>query len=163
MSTAPRDSARFAEALRWQWENIEVCIGTRIDRADPDLKPYLHLATTTGPKRVCWNSAIAPHNFEGFFLNMGDMLVKSGDWRTAQILYRNATLSPDFSAWPYAQVLERRIVEAEANVAAFNALPPTGNDASGQGEPPADVAAGDHRLMIDTRFSCMGCHQSLRT
>ena len=140
MSTAPRDSARFAEALRWQWENIEVCIGTRIDRADPDLKPYLHLATTTGPKRVCWNSAIAPHNFEGFFLNMGDMLVKSGDWRTAQILYRNATLSPDFSAWPYAQVLERRIVEAEA-----------------------DVAAGDHRLMIDTRFSCMGCHQSLRT
>jgi len=91
------------------------------------------------------------------------MLVKSGDWRTAQILYRNATLSPDFSAWPYAQVLERRIVEAEANVAAFNAPPPTGNDASGQGEPPADVAAGDHRLMIDTRFSCMGCHQSLRT
>jgi len=35
--------------------------------------------TKEGKKRVCWNSWIAPHNFEGFFLNMGDMLVKSGD------------------------------------------------------------------------------------
>jgi hypothetical protein len=148
MSTAPRDSARFAEALGWQWENLDVCIGAKIDRANPDYSPYLRLSTTAGPKRVCWNSTIAPHNFEGFFLNMGDMLVKSGDWRTAQVVYRNARLSPSFAAWPYAAILERRIVAAESNVAAFNA-------------PAAAAADGDRRLMIDTRFSCMGCHQGV--
>jgi hypothetical protein len=167
-------SATLAEALGWQWENIDVCIGARIDRSNPDYKAYLHLATTTGPNRVCWNGTIAPHNFEGFFLNMGDMLVKSGDWRTAQILYRNAKLSPTFAAWPFTQVLEQRIVAAESNVAAFNASPGDGNapagdgnapagggnDASGEGGAPADGASGDRRVMIETRFSCMGCHQA---
>ena len=38
------------------------------------------LETKEGARRACWNSRIAPHNLEGFFLNMGDMLVKSGDW-----------------------------------------------------------------------------------
>jgi hypothetical protein len=152
MSTAPRDSARFAEAMQWQWRNVDVCIGARIDRSNPDLGPFMHLATTAGPKRVCWNSAIAPHNFEGFFLNLGDMLVKSGDWRTARIAYRNATLSPDFPAWPYARVLELRMRDAESNVAAFNAPAKAG----GSG---ADEADADRRMMIDTRFSCAACHR----
>jgi hypothetical protein len=59
------------------------------------MRPY----STDGKKRACWNSWIAPHNFEGFFLNMGDMLVKVGDWRTAQKIYANAKLSPDYANW----------------------------------------------------------------
>jgi hypothetical protein len=89
--------------------------------------------------RVCWNSWIAPHNLEGFFLNMGDMLVKAGDVRTARKIYANARLVPEFRTWRYAGVLEARIRDAEANVAAFNA--PKG------------------RTMIATEFSCMACHQ----
>jgi hypothetical protein len=95
-------------------------------------------------KRVCWNSWIAPHNLEGFFLNMGDMLVKSGDWQTAQKIYANARLSKTYAAWKYQSVLEDRINRAQENVAAFNAK---GGDKS--------MA----RMMIDSEFSCMACHR----
>ena len=84
MSRLPADSPRFKEGLEWEWRNLDVCAQERIDRANPDYARYMKLETKEGPKRVCWNSWIAPHNFEGFFLNMGDMLVKSGDWRTGQ-------------------------------------------------------------------------------
>ena len=77
--------------------------------------------TTEGKKRVCWNSWIAPHNLEGFFLNMGDMLVKSGDWQTAQKIYANARLLKTYATWRYQSVLEDRINRAQANVALLNA------------------------------------------
>jgi hypothetical protein len=32
---------------------------------------------------------------------MGDMLVKDGDWRTAQIIYANARLSPTYQQWKF--------------------------------------------------------------
>ena len=46
---------------------------------NPVLAEYPHLETRSGPKRACWSSWIARHNFKGFFLNMGDMLVKAAD------------------------------------------------------------------------------------
>ena len=106
----------------------------------------MHLQTQQGPKRACWNSWIAPHNFEGFFLNMGDMLVKAGDWQTAQRIYSNAKLSSTYAQWPYRRALEERIRDARDNVTAFNASA----DAGGS-EP--------RRIMIDSVFSCMACHQ----
>jgi hypothetical protein len=109
----------------------------------------MRMETTEGTKRVCWNSRIAPHNFEGFFLNMGDMLVASGDWQTAQIIYANAKLSATYAQWPYRGVLEQRIVNARANGEAFRG--PVGrNRQNGTGP----------RLMIAESFSCMACHQS---
>ena len=93
MSRQPADSERYKQALEWQWETLDVCVGEKINRADPGYAKYMSLATTEGRKRVCWNSWIAPHNFEGFFLNMGDMLVKAGDWQAAQKIYANAELS----------------------------------------------------------------------
>jgi hypothetical protein len=95
---------------------------------------------------VCWNSWIAPHNFEGFFLNMGDMLVKAGDWPAAQKVYANAKLSSTYASWKYRPVLEARIEQAQANVSAFNA--------PGRGK-----ASGDAVMMVQSRFACMGCHQ----
>src|SRR5260221_633334 len=80
-----------------------------MDRRNPDYARYMALVTTKGPKRVCWNSWIAPHNFEGFFLNMGDMLVKAGDWQTAQKIYGNAKLTPEYGQWKFRQMLEDRI------------------------------------------------------
>lgn len=143
MSRLPADSPRFQEGLEWQWRTLDECIEGKIDRANPDYTPYMALETKEGPKRACWNSWIAPHNFEGFFLNMGDMLVKAGDWQTAQKIYANAKLANEYPTWPYQAVLEERIAQAQANVASFNAPPETSNA----------------RIMINAEFACMACHQ----
>lgn len=143
MSRLPADSPRFREGLEWQWRTLDECTSGKIDRANPDYAEYMVLETKEGRKRACWNSWIAPHNFEGFFLNMGDMLVKSGDWQTAQQIYANAKLSKEYASWKYQAVLDARIEQAQANVALFN----TSNEAA-----KADI-------MIESEFSCMACHQ----
>jgi hypothetical protein len=143
LSRLPADSPRFKEGLEAQWRELDVCAQERIDRTNPDYSTYMALETREGPKRACWNSWIAPHNFEGFFLNMGDMLVKSGDWQTAQKIYANAKLSRDYATWKFAAVLEARIAEAPGNVAAFNGV---------QGAPVRPI-------MINSTFACTGCHQ----
>ncbi len=147
MSNQPADSPRFQQALEWQWKTLDLCAGETVDRRNPDFGRYMARATTEGPKRACWNSWIAPHNFEGFFLNMGDMLVKSGDWQTAQKVYANARHSPAYASWAYAPVLERRMADAQANVALFSA--PTRGAAAGA---PA-------RMMFGSTYACSGCHQ----
>jgi hypothetical protein len=144
-SNQPADSPQFKQGLEMQWRTLDLCSGTTVDRRNPDFARFMHLETQTGPKRVCWNSWIAPHNFEGFFLNMGDMLVKSGDWAGAQKVYANARLSSTYASWKHRAVLESRIEQAQANVAAFNA--------------PPRQAAGDAVMMVQSRFACMGCHQ----
>lgn len=146
MSRLAAGSERFVEGLAWQWRTLDLCAGEKVDRAHPDYARYLTRYTTTGPQRVCWNGWIAPHNVEGFFLNMGDMLVKAGDWQTALRIYANAKTSPDYARWPYRDVLERRIANARDNVARFNAP-----------EPAPD--ATDHRILIQSPFACMACHQ----
>ena len=143
MSRLPADSPRFKEGLEWQWRNLDVCVQERFDRTNPDYAKYLQLETKVGAKRACWNSSIAPHNLEGFFLNMGDMLVKSGDWQSARKIYANAKRLPDYATWKFADVLEARIAQAQENVAAFNGA---------QGSP-------DRPIMINSAFACMGCHQ----
>jgi hypothetical protein len=143
MSARPADSPRFREGLEWEWRNMDVCAEEKIDRGNPDYSKYMSSETKEGQKRVCWNSWIAPHNFEGFFLNMGDMLVKSGDWQTAQKIYANAKLSRDYNSWKFQDVLEDRIKQAQSNVAVFNAPNETSKT----------------KMMINSEFSCMGCHQ----
>ena len=142
MSRLPADSPRFREGLEWEWQNLDICIGEKLDRADPDYSPYMSMETREGPKRACWNSWIAPHNLEGFFLNLGDMLVKAGDWQTAQKIYANARLLKEYSNWKYKDVLEERIKQAQANVAVFN--DPNNNSKT--------------RIMINSEFACMACH-----
>ena len=85
-------------------------------------------------------SWIAPHNFEGFFLNMGDMLVKAGDWQTAQKIYANAKLSREYGSWKFQGILEERIKKAQNNVAIFNASNETSKP----------------RIMIDRNFRAWG-------
>jgi hypothetical protein len=143
MSRLPADSPRFKEGLEWEWRNLDVCVEERIDRTNPDYTKYMALETKEGTKRVCWNSWIAPHNFEGFFLNMGDMLVKSGDWQTARKIYANAKLSREYATWKLAPVLEARIAQAQDNVAAFNGV---------EGAPVRPI-------MLNSAFSCTACHQ----
>src|SRR5712692_760570 len=145
MSGRPYDSDRFKEGLDDQWRNLDVCVGGTVDRRHPDYAQYMRLETREGPKRVCWNSWIAPHNFEGFFLNFGDMLVKAGEPEIAVTMYANARLTPDYAQWQYRDVLEDRVRNAAAYVAAFRQ------------EKPAPCAP---RIMGQSRFACMACHQN---
>ena len=146
MSAQPAGSERFKQALQWQWQNLDVCVGETVDRRTAEYAKYMTLETQEGRKRVCWNSQIAPHNFEGFFLNMGDMLVKAGDWQTARKIYGDAKLSPTYSQWQYRDVLEQRIRDAPDNVAAFSA-------------PVDPTYHGDKQIMVATAFACMACHR----
>jgi hypothetical protein len=143
-SSQPHDSDRFREGLEYQWLTLDLCVGGKVDRANPDYGPYMHLETREGRKRVCWNSWIAPHNFEGFFLNFGDMLVKAGDPATAVMIYRNARHAREYPTWSYKGVLEDRIENAGRYVEVFRRDPP---------------APGAPAIMGRSRFACMGCHQ----
>ena len=93
MSTLPANSKHFKQALEWLWLTLDLCAGEKIDRKNPDFSKYMNQKTDSGSKRACWNSTIAPYNFEGYFMNMGDMLVKAGDWQTGILIYKNAMLS----------------------------------------------------------------------
>lgn len=95
--------------------------------------------------QACWNSWVAPHNIEGFFLNMGDMLVKRGDWQTGIKVYALAQGLGSYPRWAFRDVLEARIARAEQNVAAFR-------------RPDAD-AADSPPIMLRSRFACVACHQ----
>lgn len=146
LSAQPKTSERFKEALEWQWTTLDRCAGSRIDRKAPDFAAYMALATDSGPRSVCWNSWIAPHNFEGFFLNFGDMLVKAGDWRTAKVAYANAKLSASYSEWKLAPVLEARIQSAQSNVERFAA-------------PAVKKSGNEPAMMLQSKFACVACHQ----
>jgi hypothetical protein len=149
-SGQPADSAGFKQALALQWQNLEVCAHTHLDRQGANLDRFAEAVRSasagTRDARACLNSPMAPHNEEGFMLNMGDMLVKSGDWQTAGKIYALARRSPDYAQWPYREVLEQRIRDAQANVTAFNA-------AAVPGQKPATP------IMLGSGFSCTACHQ----
>lgn len=119
MSTLPATSKYFLEGLEWQWLTLDVCAGTKVNRKNPDFSAFMSRETRHGSQRACWNSWAAPYNFEGFFMNMGDMLVKSGDWQTAILIYKNAKLAKNYASWPYRSMLESRIKHAKANVDNF--------------------------------------------
>lgn len=144
LGSLPADSDQFKEGLEWQWKTLDACINGKINRSNPDYRPYLALETRQGPKRACWNSWIAPHNFEGFFLNMGDMLVKQGDWQTAVKIYNNARLSKDYSAWPYRKMLEQHLRQARENVVYFN---------QEKRQPPG------RSILFNSGNGCAACHQ----
>ena len=150
LSNEPRDSKLFREALDLQWEAMELCYGEKIDHANPGIARYSGLVdkeTDPHRRRACWNSAIAPHNVEGFYLNMGDLLVKSGDWQTAVKIYENAKRAPEYPSWPFRAVLDGRIAAAQANVELFRKTYPLAE--------PITAAT----VMFNSPFSCMACHQ----
>ncbi len=145
MSTLTPESKHFKEGLKWQWLTLDACAGHKIDRKNPNYAPYMANETRDGKKRACWNSWIAPHNFEGFFMNMGDMLVKSGDWQTGVKIYQTAKLSKNYAFWPYRTMLEKRIHNARENVTHFQ------RDTS-QDE--------DKTIMFNSGYGCVACHQN---
>ncbi|SMF18240.1 hypothetical protein [Pseudobacteriovorax antillogorgiicola] len=147
LSNRKADDDLLDLAIDWQWKNLDVCTGESVNRDNPDYSQYMNQETKKGVMRACWNSKKAPHNFEGFFLNMGDLLVKKGKVETAKKIYKNAKLSKNYSTWPYRQVLENRIAQADKNVEEFRK------------EFKAGEIPGHPMMMFNTSYSCMACHQ----
>lgn len=143
MSSLSADSDHFQEGMEWQWKTLDVCAGKKINRKNPDFSPYMSRKTTQGKQRACWNSWAAPYNFQGFFLNMGDMLVKKGDWQTAIAIYKNAKLEQNYKSWPYRSLLEQRIINAQRNVSNFKK---TSSDP-------------DKTILFNSGYGCVACHQ----
>lgn len=143
MTVLPPTSEHFKEALEWQWATMDLCAGQKINRNSPSFSSFMKRETREGPQRVCWNSWIAPFNYEGFFLNMGDMLVKIGDWQTAIKIYQNAKLDKNYSVWPYRDLLEKRIAHAKENVENFQ----------------HDFSGPNKTIIFNSGRGCAICHQ----
>ena len=144
----PYNSPQFEQALAYYWANMDVCVNTDVDRQYPDWTPYLDQETLEGPDRACWDSWIAPYNLEGFFLIMGDALVKAGKTDVAYTVYNNAKLLKHYSSWPFRDLLERRINNITENVENFRQAPIPNK--------PADPETS---LLASTNISCAICHR----
>lgn len=137
----PVGSPQFDSAVDAFHATNELCFGP-LDRDNPDVTPYLGKVTTTGRQRVCWNDPYAVHNFEGYFLEMGDVLVKAGKLDTARRAYQNAQLSETYDQWPYRGLLVERLATIEARGALY-----------------ADADPANDPLMISqTEVQCASCH-----
>lgn len=143
LSDQPRDSERFADAVEFMWQNLEACGDGAFDRDSFDYAPIMNGVTDQGRLRVCWNTDLVPHNFEGFFMAMGDLLTKAGDVENARRAYESARLAPQYASWRYASELENRLAQLEPRAAAFAA-------ATSPEQEPA--------MMFGSDYACTGCH-----
>lgn len=149
MSILLSTSSEFKNALQWQWKVMDLCAGRSINREQPEYPSGQITKNNLLKHEACEDTWIAPHNIEGFFMNMGDMLVKSGNWKIAISIYKNAKLAPNYSFWPYRKMLEKRIKNAHENVQyfqePFSFEPKTTNP--------------DRSIMFNSGYGCMTCHQ----
>ena len=140
---------RYDEGLEWQWEAVDDCACKDYNHKInyKEMAELIKSSDDAMIKRACWNSWITPHNFEGFFLNFGDMLVKKGSPETAIKMYKAAKLSDSYNEWPYKDVLEERIRDASINISNFNM--------------PLDEKKlfSQKVIMFNSKMSCAGCHQ----
>jgi len=97
--------------------------------------------------RACWNSWNVPHNWEGFCLNWGDMLVKNGEIEEAIKIYNLAKESDSYKEWPFISELEYRIKNAKQNQIDFNK--PLDNQ----------NFKNQNVIFFNSKISCGGCHQ----
>ena len=143
----PRDSETYKQALDSLWQGIDACIGTHIDRSNPDMKPYLNLVTGVGRKKACWwRGDLAPYAFEGLILNFGNGLVKAGQIDAARVMYANAEYADNYHTWPYRNVLET-IAASDLNARAALYAP----GANPKSAPPLNVP----------NRSCVYCHATV--
>jgi hypothetical protein len=142
----PVNSPTYRKGLDSLWQALDACVEGVVDRTNPDLSPYLHLQTSVGRKSTCWwRNSMAPHAFEGFLLNLGNGLVKSGQVDVARIVYANAKYAESYATWPYRQVLESiESSDMTARAALYTDSDPT-ND------PPVTVPGR----------SCVYCHATV--
>jgi hypothetical protein len=91
---------------------------------------------------ICNNAGMAPHNFEGTLLLLGDIYAKGGRLANAEIWYSLAQATGRRTGYRYQAIIDERIATAAARVALYQDADP-GND------PPLIGGGG---------ASCIYCH-----
>lgn len=140
--------AEFDLGLEMLFKTLDICLDAKIDRNNPDVSPYMKTFDPTfGNKKYCYNTDIAAHNFEGFFLILGDVLLKSGKIAAGKTAYAQAKLLPSFSNWPYRELLEARIAAADQLAMPF--------------AQPVDPMTKPYypTITFNSEYSCMVCHR----
>jgi len=61
-----------------------------------------------------------------------------------------------FEAWPFKQVLEDRIAQADENVVLFRKVL---DDRTAHADPKGQLVEKTRTMMISSAFACMACHQ----
>jgi len=145
LSRLPAGDPKLAEAVEAFWTNLDLCVGHKVDRRNPDLSALGSGAIPEGPTRVCFNGPYTPHNVEGYFLAFGDLLVKTGDPELAKAVYLQARVSPGYDSWPFKALLEERVRTAQSRSAQFAT--------------PHDASAAPEMIGTSAR-SCAVCHAS---
>lgn len=113
---------KFQDAISWYYKSMDLAYHTKVNRENPIIDNYLHLEqheTNKNLKKAVWNSKIAPHNVEGFYLNFGDFLVKNNELEKAKIIYNNAKKISSYNTWQYKNILESRLKNINENVNKF--------------------------------------------
>ena len=105
----PASHPDYAKAVKAALDNVDACVGEAVDRNAPDISKYVAQATSEGPKRACWNTWTAPHNAEGFYLWVGDVLLKQGNVAAARVAYNDVKLIAEYPTWPYRALLDDRL------------------------------------------------------
>jgi hypothetical protein len=148
-SNLDKSDEKFKKGIEWQYETIDDCACEK-DTKKTDYKAAIaKIRKSKDPMiyRACWNSWIVPHNWEGFCMNWGDMLIKNGEVNEGIRIYNLAKESDSYNEWPYKSELEIRIQNASKNVADFN-KPIDNQNISTQ-----------NVIMLNSKMSCTGCHQ----
>lgn len=151
MAQLPSHDPGLNEAEDTLWHTADVCFGHTIDRTrfDADaLRSEIMLAqknfSGSHRDRACFNSVLAPHNIEGFFLHFGDVLAKNGKQADAEAMYRLASASPAYSTWPYRHVAETRLASLSKHVEQFRE---------------ARRVEDEPEMMARAGYACVACHQ----
>ncbi len=111
------NGGRRAEAIEDLWKNLDKCACEKVDRKNLDYRNYISLRNVESKMSTCWNTWIAPHNLDGFFLIFGDLLLQEKDRQGALMMYRNATYTDNFDNWHYKGKVLQRISKVENAIA----------------------------------------------
>lgn len=74
---------------------------------------------------TCSNAGMAPHNFEGTLILLGDIYAKGGRLATAQVWYGLAQATGAAASWRYQAIADDRVAMAAARVALYQDADPT--------------------------------------
>jgi hypothetical protein len=106
LSRAPRTSQYFSLGLERYFRFIELCTGTTIDRAHPDVRGMLH---GTSVDLLCQNNTNVPHLVQGSLFLFADLLVKNGQIDAAPDVYRAIRESEGFDTWRFRDQVDVRL------------------------------------------------------
>lgn len=133
------DQQHLQAALEHKRQAIAHCSGVAIDEDRPATEVYeLAKAEDT----ACGNSELAPYNYQGFLLSLGDLLARDRQLELARSAYQRAQQAPGSDQWPYRHLLDERLVYLDRAI-----------EDQGSG-----IEMGDLPVLATSEYACAACH-----